>query len=194
MMNARVSVRWWVAAFIGVCLAGSPRAARAAEDVSLSVVPIKDGYRIHGDFLTSAPRTVIWSVLTDYDNLERFVSSMRSSHVKRHTRDSLVVEQVAVSRVLFITRTIRLVLDVREEPMAVIRFTDTSHRDVRTYGGEWELHEAPGGIRVDYNVRMSGVPGGPSYLVQRGVRGISRKLLREIRDEIGKRALAVAAP
>lgn len=187
-MGTQRSGRWWMVCVFAAGLICGARPGRAADDVILTVARAKDGYRIHGSFTTAAPRAVTWAVLTDYDDLDQFVSSMRTSRVLRRTRDSLIVEQVAVGRVFLFSRTIHLVLEVREEPFDTIRFADISHRDLRAYRGEWEMHDVPGGTRVDYNVRAAD-PGGSSFFAERGIRGVSRGLLHEIKQEIEKRAL-----
>ena len=185
-------------AYIAVmCVAGlmasSPK-VRAADDVSLAFTQTADSiYRINGSFVTLAPRRVIWSVLTDYDGIDRFVTSMRESHVRRRDSDSLLVEQAAVVRLFLFSRTVHLVLDVRETPYESIRFVDIRHRDLRSYHGSWELHDVPGGIRVDYAVTAGGDFDGAGFFAKRGVTSTARSLLREVRAEVVRRAALAAA-
>src|SRR6266699_1742851 len=56
------------------------------------------GYRVVGTFRVNASSQVAWSVLTDYDNLSSFVSSMRSSSAARPEAGRLLVTQEAVGR------------------------------------------------------------------------------------------------
>src|SRR6266849_5806849 len=57
----------------------------------VSVIGIGNGaYRIEGSFEVDAPPAVTWAVLTDYDNLPLFVSSMRSSSAARNESGRLL--------------------------------------------------------------------------------------------------------
>src|SRR5437773_5510568 len=70
------------------------------------------GYRLDGDFTANIPRTVAWGVLTDYDEIDRFVSSIRLSAVLGRESTEVMVEQVAEARLLMFTRPIHLMLRV----------------------------------------------------------------------------------
>ncbi|MBI3292650.1 MAG: hypothetical protein HYZ73_07585 [Elusimicrobia bacterium] len=74
----------------------------SAHEVFVALSDVNHGaYRLEGHFVVEAPRHVVWEVLTDYDHIREFVSSIRTSQVKQRDKDWLLLEQDAVGRVLF---------------------------------------------------------------------------------------------
>ncbi len=174
----------------------APAACRATPDapqILLAVVETGSSFRLDGSFVTPAPRAVAWSVLTDYDALDQFVSSMRHSKIRVRTADTLLVEQSAACRILVFNRTIHLLLSVQETPLRTIRFRDVAHRDVQSYIGSWELHDVPDGIRVDYRVAVTPRDGSTNRMAMGCARSSARGLLGEVAAEIARRAEASSA-
>lgn len=150
-------------------------------------------YRVEGSFRVETPVLVAWAVLTDYDKLSSFVSSMRSSVSSRGPSGRLLVIQEAVGRAGPFKRTLNVVLDVSEEPPARIAFQDVSGGSFHSYVGAWTIHpEAGGGIRVTYvlDARPRSAPRlfGRSILASN-----ARALLEEVRLEMVRRSPTASA-
>src|SRR5262249_40922386 len=69
--------------------------------VTANVVSGAHGLEVEGRFEVKASPALAWSVLTNYDSIESFVSSMRESRVTKRGDGYVLVEQVAVGHLLF---------------------------------------------------------------------------------------------
>ena len=145
-------------------------------------------YTVDASFDVNVPSSVAWEVLTDYEGIGRFVSSIRQSAIKRRESGRVLLEQHAVGRAWIISVPMHVVLDVREQDQRVLAFRDVCGKSFRTYEGTWELTPTPGGTRVTY--RLKADPNGrqPAMLAKSAIRGSVRKLLDEVRGEILARA------
>src|SRR5688572_14881519 len=87
------------AAALAVSMAG-PAAAqrRPAPSTGLAapsvlVTSASGAYHIEGSFTVDTTATVVWAVLTDYERVASFVSSMRSSSARRDSGRLLVTQE-----------------------------------------------------------------------------------------------------
>ena len=71
-------------------------------------------YVVEGAFDVTAPRSMAWDVLTDYDGIDNFVSSMQRSVVRERHPDHVIVEQDGVGKLFVFSKRIHVVLEVRE--------------------------------------------------------------------------------
>ena len=164
----------------------APRAWADGVQVRLTELTRKT-YSIEGVFQVKASSTAVWDVLTDYDRIGRFVSSMRHSRVVETRPDgTLIMEQEAVGRVLFFSRTVRLRLEVRRDAEG-LRFEDLDHKDFRRYAGSWTTRAAAGGTEVTYRLEAEPDFMAPSLLKRRGLRRGAKDLLEQVRAEILRR-------
>lgn len=155
-------------------------------------VDVKSGadkaYTVVAAFDVNVPPSIAWEVLTDYEGIGRFVSSIRYSSIKRRESGRLLLEQHGVGRAWIVPVPMHVVLDVREHDQRVLAFRDVCGKSFTTYEGEWELTATGGGTRVAY--RLKADPNGrqPAMLAKSAIRGSVKKLLDEVRDEIRARA------
>lgn len=185
---------WNLAAlFAGTALLLVTTRSLAAETTSAEAPAIQervvDGvFEVEGSFDVAAPVSVVWSVLTDYDHIARFVSSMRRSSVRERSGAILLVEQYAVGRLLFFSREVRVLLELREEAPHHIQFKDVSGKDFSLYSGRWSVIEQPEGTRVVY--RLTAKPKGrvPNFIGSSVFQASATELLEEVRTEIVRRA------
>jgi hypothetical protein len=162
--------------------------------VTVSLAGSQDGsLHVAGQFTTEASRELAWSVLTDYDHLQSFIHSMRSSRIVGRADGCVLVEQTSTGSFLFVKRTFRVMLRVCEEPMSAIHFLDTSHASFDRYEGSWTLQEpATGPLRVAYNLTARG--GLATSALTRGAsERTARQLLEEVQREIETRRGAAAS-
>src|SRR5215471_18033990 len=135
--GARVGRRWGIALGLGLLFApafvraGDAAAGETSADSAVRVEVVKSdaGLAVEGRCIVRAPAAVAWQVLTDYDGIGRFVTSMRESRVTERAENHLLVEQVAVSRLFLFSRRFRATLWVEEVPPDTIRFEDVLGRD-----------------------------------------------------------------
>ncbi|HUG55173.1 MAG TPA: SRPBCC family protein [Vicinamibacteria bacterium] len=159
---------------------------------AVSVVGRDGAYRIDGSFSVDAPAAVVWDVLTDYDRLPSFVSSMRSSTSTRDASGRLLVTQEAVGRAGPFSRTLHVVLEVEEEAPDRIAFRDVCGGSFHSYAGVWTIDADGAGVLVSYELRARPLSS-PPLLGRSILASNARGLLGEVRLEILRRGLAAGA-
>ncbi len=159
-----------------------------ADGVTVSVTRGPAGLKVDGRCLVRAPVSVAWEVLTDYDGITRFVSSIRESRVAGRSDHHVVVEQVAVGRLLLFRKRFRATLFVEETPPTRIRFEDVLGRDFEDYRGEWRIEERPGGVEIVYRVNARPSFSVPDFVARGLFRRTARELLSQVRSEMERRA------
>ncbi len=124
-----------------------------------------------------------WEVLTDYDRLAEFVPSMRASRVRRRGPAALLVDQEVEGRFLIFSRSLKVSLEVREDPGRRIDFRDVSGADFAEYAGSWRLEPEHDPVRISYHVRAR--PRVPVPIGRDGFFKVTvEAMLRDVRTEI----------
>ena len=178
------------AAVLSACMAAAGFAAAGPARVSVGRGE-NGAYKITGGFEARAPASVAWSVLTDYEGLGKFVSSIRSSRVLKRTAHGAVLEQTGAARFLFVSRQVTLTLAVEETPQSRLDFKDADGRQFDRYEGSWTIAPSSAGCRVDYE--LTALPGptlGPRFAVKSALKSGARGQLDGVRAEIERRAAA----
>jgi carbon monoxide dehydrogenase subunit G len=185
------------AAALAVWMAG-PVAASSLDAVStvasapsVSVTSTSGAYHIEGTFAVGAPATVAWAVLTDYDRVPSFVSSMRSSTAQRET-GRLLVTQEAVGRAGPFSRTIHVVLEVTEQAPERIAFRDVCGGSFHSYAGSWTIEPDGVGVRVTY-ILDAQPRSSPPLFAKSIMASNARGLLEQVRGEILRRGRTASA-
>jgi hypothetical protein len=144
-------------------------------------------YTVQGHFFVAAPNYIAWNVLTDYDHISNFVSSMEKSCVQQRTEHKLLVEQKASGKFFLFSRSADVLLDIHEEAPSALRFRDISHKDFYHYVGFWKIEEVREGILVLYQLEMKSRVKVPQFIRRRVVRKGVAQLLEQVRSEMIKR-------
>jgi carbon monoxide dehydrogenase subunit G len=182
---------WAAAAALAVSMAvaagaeGRPAVA-ILDSPSVSVSGASGTYRIEGSFDVETPAAIVWAVLTDYDRVPSFVSSMRSSTAQRESTGRLLVTQEAVGRAGPFSRTMRVVLDVVEEAPVRIAFRDVCGGSFHSYAGSWTIAPEGAGVRVRYTLEAR-PRSSPPLFAKSIMSSNARGLLEQVRLEILRR-------
>jgi len=131
-----------------------------------------------------------WSVLSDYDGISSFIPSMKESRVLERRGGHVLVEQRALGKFLFFTRTARVLLLVRENPPGMIAFEDILHYDFEYYRGSWSVERSGGDSRVVYRLEAKRKFPAPEFIAGRIMRRNAEDLLQEVRAEMLRRSRA----
>ncbi|MFN3926611.1 MAG: SRPBCC family protein [Pseudanabaenaceae cyanobacterium] len=99
------------------------------------VVTGKDG-RYTARILVNGSMGQVWSVLTDYGNLSRFIPNITVSRILEDRGEQKVVEQVDRRQVFLVSVVSRTVLQIREEDRQKINFR-LLEGDLQTLEGTW---------------------------------------------------------
>lgn len=173
-----------LAALLAACLLGavaSPARAGQGPDVQ---VQKRDGvFTISTMFdVPQAPGAVL-AVLTDYEGIPRIAPDITRSVVLSRQDGRTLVEQQAVSKVLFFSKTVHLVLDIRETTSSV-SFRDTCGRSFTLYEGTWQLAATAAGTRVSYRLRAQPAFEVPDFLVTRLFRRDAARLIARLQQAL----------
>jgi hypothetical protein len=158
-----------------------PASAGQGHDVQ---VQERDGvFNVSTSFdVPQAPGAVL-AVLTDYEGIPRIAPDITRSVVLSRQDGHTRVEQQAVSKVLFFSKTVHLVLDVLETPTSV-SFRDSCGRSFTLYEGTWQVAATPAGTRVSYLLRARPAFEVPDFLVKRLFKRDAVQLIARLRQAI----------
>jgi carbon monoxide dehydrogenase subunit G len=162
--------------FFLLAMAITATAAAQTPPPAVSVREASGAYVVEARFDIAAPPAIVRAVLTDYAGIPRFMPDVRTSVVRSRSGDAVVVEQEAESKFLLFSKTVHLVLDVREGAH-VLTFKDIGGKSFTRYDGSWTLSRSATGTTVIYTLTAD-----PSFKVPGGV--LRRLLDRNARQTI----------
>ena len=167
-----------------LCLLAAVLFANAlAEESSLRIEIEKHPDRlriVHAEVRIPAPSGVVWSVVTDYDGLARFVPHIEKSRLTGEQPDgSKLVEQIKRSRFLFYRKRMRLVMRILEDSKSRVVFT-AIFADFAEYQGMWDIDALPDVTRLRLSLRLKPAFFAPGFVLNRIVRSTAEKSLRAI--------------
>lgn len=157
--------------------------ATAQSEPIVSVTRSGESYQINVRIDVTGSRNLVWRVLTDYENLPRFVPGMQSSRVVSGRGEPLLLEQKGESGFLFLKVTTTTVSRIHETPESEIHFELVSG-NLKRMQGAWTLAPHDHATTVGYRAEL--VPEfvlppliGPAVLTQ-NVRAMVEGIAREI--------------
>jgi hypothetical protein len=161
--------------------------AASTQPVPVTVHGERGVYRVAATFATPQPMTIAHAVLTDYEQIPRFMPDVRTSRVVERGTGRAVVEQEAVARVLFFSKQVRLVLEVQEAP-ASIRFRDRCGQSFVRYEGQWTLGEQDGHAVIGYELLAEPGFDVPEFILSRLLKRDAGRMIEALRAEIAARS------
>jgi ribosome-associated toxin RatA of RatAB toxin-antitoxin module len=151
-------------------------------------VAARDGlYHVAATFVVSQPASVAFAVLTDYEQIPRFMPDVRKSQVIERREGAAVVEQEAVARVMMFSKRVHLVLEI-EEAAHVIRFHDRCGQSFAQYKGTWTISENDGHVQIAYTLTAKPTFDVPDFLLTRLLKRDAQTMIDRLRTEIARRA------
>ncbi len=133
-------------------LAATPDNGRA-DEIRVRTARTADGaVQVEAALALALGHDVVWAVLTDYENMPRFVPDISAARVIRSEAGSKRVEIEGVARLLFMNVPIRTTVDAAYRHAGSIAIDSVAgnlaiHASVRVQGDET-------GTRVDYHARI----------------------------------------
>jgi carbon monoxide dehydrogenase subunit G len=177
-----------VVVMLGIAFGGgltqvSP-ASQAAVDVH--VKEERGIYTVDATFPVSRPPAVVLAVLTDYEQIPRFMPDVKKSVVQERTTSGAVVEQEALSKFMMFSKRVHLRLEVQEDQRA-IRFRDTCGRSFTQYEGQWTLADDRGQTSVRYQLTAKPSFDVPEFILKRLLRRDAAEMIQRLQREIAQR-------
>jgi hypothetical protein len=157
---------------------------RRPDDVGLRQV---DGtFTVTATFEVAHTMPLAAAVLTDYDQIARFMPDVRKSVVVERQGGGAVVEQEAVARLMMFSKRIHLLLEV-DQGEAVIRFRDRSGRSFKRYEGSWRLAAVNGRTTITYELTAQPAFDVPEFLLGRLLKRDAKRMIQGLRLEMARR-------
>jgi hypothetical protein len=176
-----------VAAVVAAVLLQPVTSQAAPSSPSVTVAEERSVYHVVARFVVDGPLPVVLSVLTDYEQIPRFMPDVRTSVVRQHTAGRAIVEQEAVSEIMMFSKRIHLVLEVEEQPEA-LHFRDICQTSFTRYEGTWRVTSQEGETEVVYELTAQPSFGVPGFVLKRLLRRDSARMLERLQHEIESRS------
>lgn len=119
-----------------------------------------------GAIYIAAPAETVWNILTDYDRLAETIPKVAESRLVEDRGDEKIIDQTGRSGFLFIEKSVRILLAVREQfPRRL--FFEQIEGDFSVYRGEWRFmpDENGGGAFVGWSATLKPDFFAPPFLV-----------------------------
>lgn len=166
-----------------------------ASSVTVSVKKTSDrGHVVSGEFLICVSSQTAWDVLTDYNGMVSFVSSVKSSEKISIENGEWRVQQTMTGHAGLFHKRVRLLLKVSEFPLSRITFEDTLHHSFQSYSGSWAITDQGHDLTISY--QLSATPNffSPNFIAMGAFRNNVKNLLEQVRDEMKRRGQCQRQP
>lgn len=173
------------AAAVFVLLQVHPASAQPAP--ALTVHEARGTYTVAARFFVDQPPSAALAVLADYAQISRFMPGVRSSVVLERAAGHAVVAQEAVSSVMLFSKRVHLVLEIDEQPDALV-FRDRCGRSFARYEGAWRVSPANGRTAITYELTAEPSFDVPGFMLKRLLRRDSTAMIERLQREIAARA------
>jgi polyketide cyclase/dehydrase/lipid transport protein len=195
--TAASTVRWrrarqWLLACCGATVAVFASAAAPDEDIVVHAK--KDGAEIvvEVDCPVRAPVLTVWDVLTDYDNMSRFISNLQYSAIQGRVDNVLKVRQYGRATRGPLTITFDNVREVELRPFTEVRSRLISG-DLKASAFTTRLVDVDGLVHIVNSGRYTPKLWVPPLIGPALIEAETRKQFGEIRTEILRRSERRAA-
>jgi len=175
-------------AVVALGLASSPLATAASGPGSAPDVSVREEggtYEVRATFTIAQSVDVARSVLSDYEQIPRFMPAVKTSVVRQRT-PRLLVEQEAVSRFALFSKTVHLLLAITEGD-SYLHFVDLCGQSFTRYEGLWRME--PQGALTEMSYELSARPAFdvPGFVVRRLLKRDASEMIERLKAEMAAR-------
>src|SRR6266487_6619464 len=139
--GGRASVRRLLVSVVLLAGVISPAGLKATPDApSERIVTVHEDhgvYSVAARFQVPQSPALALAVLTDYEQIPRFMPGVETSIVLERASGLVIVEQEAVSHLMMFSKRVHLVLEITEGADS-LRFRDRSGSSFARYEGTWQ--------------------------------------------------------
>ncbi len=135
----------------------------------------------------------LWLVLTDYENLHRFIPNLAASRQLWRRQNLVGVEQVGTQQFCGLRFSARVRLELREEPEQGRLAFRMLEGDFRCFEGAWSVGADEGGTWLLYDLTVQGKPGMPIGLIEQRLKDDLANNLRGVQQEAMRRSVEAAS-
>ncbi|MEO5894110.1 MAG: SRPBCC family protein, partial [Vicinamibacterales bacterium] len=175
---------------LAALITGGPAVAAGPPDAPVVQVSEARGlYSVAARFTVTEMPADVLAVLTDYEQIPRFMPRIQTSIVHQRTEGHAVVEQEATSRVMMVSKRIHLMLEV-EEQSGGMTFRDRSGKSFERYEGSWRVSRKGRVTTVVYELKADPSFDVPEFMLKRLLRRDSGDMIEQLQREVTRRAAA----
>lgn len=168
-------------------LAAQAVAAYGAGDLAVDVERNGRSFTLRASASVAAPAATVWEVLTDYDNLARFIPGIASSEVELRVANRVLVQQKGEARFLVFSYPIEVRLEVLESPNRSITSRGIGG-NLKRMTGHYELQRARDEILLRYTGELEPDFVLPPLIGTLAVRAMAEEQFAAMVAEIERRA------
>ena len=158
----------------------------AGDGEDVRVQEEKGTYHVTAAFEVKQTPETAFAVLTDYEQVPKFMPDVRTSIVRERTPERIVLEQEAVAKLMFFSKKVQLLLEVQETP-ATITFKDTSGKSFERYEGTWTLAAHEDRTDIRYTLTAKPTFSVPKFILTKLLKRDAGRMIEGLRAEMAKR-------
>ncbi len=162
-------------------------AIHAAEDLAVDVERTGALFSVRARATMEAPAPLAWEVLTDYDNLARFIPGLSRSRVLLREANRAVIEQRGEARFLIFSYPIEVRYEVQESPLAWVASRSVAG-NLRRMSGRYDLQHRDGHVVLRYAGQLEPDFDLPPFVGALAVRSMVEEQFTAMVAEIERRA------
>lgn len=132
--------------------------------------------------------TWIWGVLTDYDNLHRYIPNLSSSRQLWRRGQRVALEQVGTQQFCGLRFSARVELELEEDRSAGRLTFHMLSGDFRRFEGYWQVSNDANASTLLYDLTVQGKPGMPIALIEQRLQDDLASNIRGVQQEAQRRA------
>jgi carbon monoxide dehydrogenase subunit G len=188
LINALSGGRFLPAAAVVLQLAHASPSLAQSSPIGLTVHEERGVYSVVARFTVEQPPSVALTVLTDYEQIPRFMPGVRTSTVLERTAGHAVVEQEAVSSIMMFSKRVHLVLEIDEQLDALL-FRDRCGLSFARYEGAWRVSAENGRTTITYELTADPSFDIPGFVLKRLLRRDSTQMIERLKVEMAARSI-----
>jgi uncharacterized membrane protein len=149
-----------------------------------------DTIRVDVDFLVDAPIEQVWAVLTDFENMPKFISNLKESKVLERSSERALLLQKGVASFGPVTFSFEAEREIRLTPTDRVQ-SKLLRGNLKRYAGDTSLHARGRQTRIVFHSEAATDAFIPPYFGRRFVENETREQYLEIAAEIARRMAAL---
>lgn len=180
--------RLFLTAAVALCAVGPGARLSVAQEPEpeVAVREEKGVFTVSAEFEVPQTPACALAVLTDYERIPRFMPGVTTSVIRERSAGRTIVEQQAVARMMFFSKRVHLLLDVREDG-DTLSFRDSAHRSFTHYEGTWRLSRRDGQTVIRYELHAQPNFEVPAFLLRRLLKRDASQMIDALRLELAAR-------
>ena len=126
--------------------------------------------RLAAELKSSLPVQLLWDVLTDYENLSRFIPNLSTSELIQRKGQTVRLQQVGSQQLLGLRFSAQVQLELSEFRQDGLLQFRMVKGDFRRFEGSWQIRRRPDGSSLLYELTVQGCLGMPIGLIEERLR------------------------